>query len=160
MRPGFGFLLPDARAIAAWCNLAGMMSQALGLGINPFQRYRRSPVTMRADVFLGTIVEGPVEAWTVRPVAKFSTRGNLENRRPSPARGIDRQVRERSCPLDIGVRHAVTNGRQSAKCELESPSRSQCHSSGCSQSIEVTACKNSPAQLEPGSSCQMSQNCS
>jgi len=107
----FGVLLPDSRGDSQLgASVAGIVSQRWDWGAIHLNGQVALTREHRADVFLGTIVEGPAK-WTVRPVAEvFYERefGNSET--ISGLVGLIWQVRE-DLAFDVGLRHAVTNGR-------------------------------------------------
>jgi hypothetical protein len=107
----FGVLLPDSRGDSQLgASLAGIVSQRWDWGAIHLNGQASLTREHRADLFLGVIVEGPAK-WRVRPVAEvFYERefGNSET--VSGLVGLIWQVRE-DLAFDVGVRHAVTNGR-------------------------------------------------
>jgi len=107
----FGVLLPDSRGDSQLgASVAGIVSQRWDWGAIHLNGQIALTREHRADVFLGTIVEGPAK-WKVRPVAEvFYERefGNSET--ISGLVGLIWQVRE-DLAFDVGLRHAVTNGR-------------------------------------------------
>src|SRR6266700_3927971 len=107
----FGFLLPDSRGDSRLgASLAGIVSQRWDWGSIHLNGAAALSREHHADLFVGTIIEGPSK-WTVRPVAEvFYERefGNSET--ISGLVGLIWQVRE-DLAFDVGLRHAVTNGR-------------------------------------------------
>lgn len=107
----FGVLLPDSRGDSQLgASVAGIVSQRWDWGAIHLNGQFALTREHRGDVFLGTIVEGPAK-WKVRPVAEvFYERefGNSET--ISGLVGLIWQVRE-DLAFDVGLRHAVTNGR-------------------------------------------------
>ena len=107
----FGVLLPDSRGDSQLgASVAGIVSQRWDWGAIHLNGQFALTREHRSDVFLGTIVEGPAK-WKVRPVAEvFYERefGNSET--ISGLVGLIWQVRE-DLAFDVGLRHAVTNGR-------------------------------------------------
>ena len=107
----FGVLLPDSRGDSQLgASVAGIVSQRWDWGAIHLNGQVALTREHRADVFVGTIVEGPAK-WKVRPVAEvFYERefGNAET--ISGLVGLIWQVRE-DLAFDVGLRHAVTNGR-------------------------------------------------
>ena len=62
-----------------------------------------------ADVFLGSIIEGP-QKWPLRPVAEIFYENELgQSKTISGLVGVIWQVRD-NLSFDIGLRHAWTNG--------------------------------------------------
>jgi hypothetical protein len=106
----FGFLLPDSRGDSRLgASVAGIVSQKWDWGAIHLNMQAALSRDHRADIFVGTIIEGPVK-WTVRPVAEVFYEkefGKVET--VSGLAGLIWQVRE-DLSFDLGVRHAVTNG--------------------------------------------------
>ena len=106
----FGFLLPDSRGDSRLgASLAGIVSQRWDWGSIHLNGSAALSRDHHADLFVGTIVEGPSK-WTVRPVAEvFYEKEFGKSETVSGLVGLIWQVRE-DLSFDIGVRHAVTNG--------------------------------------------------
>jgi len=106
----FGFLLPDSRGDSRLgASLAGIVSQKWDWGAIHLNMQAALSRDHRADVFVGTIVEGPSK-WKVRPVAElFYEREFGKAETVSGLVGLIWQARE-DLSFDLGVRHAVTNG--------------------------------------------------
>jgi hypothetical protein len=106
----FGFLLPDSRGYSRLgASLAGIVSQRWDWGSIHLNGAAALNREHRADLFVGTIIEGPSK-WTVRPVAEvFYEKEFGKSETVSGLVGLIWQVRD-DLSFDIGVRHAVTNG--------------------------------------------------
>ena len=106
----FGFLLPDSRGDSRLgASLAGIVSQRWDWGSIHLNGAAALSREHHADLFIGTIVEGPSK-WTVRPVAEvFYDKEFGKSETVSGLVGLIWQVRE-DLSFDLGVRHAVTNG--------------------------------------------------
>ena len=106
----FGFLLPDSRGDSRLgASLAGIVSQRWDWGSIHLNGAAALSRDHHADLFIGTIIEGPSK-WTVRPVAEvFYEKEFGKSETVSGLVGLIWQVRD-DLSFDIGVRHAVTNG--------------------------------------------------
>ena len=106
----FGVLLPDStgdsRVGASW---AGIVSQRWEWGTVHFNAETALTRDHHADVFVGTIIEGP-STWKVRPVSEFfyEKEFGLEET-VSGLIGLIWQVSDK-LSFDLAYRHAVTNG--------------------------------------------------
>ncbi len=107
----FGVLLPDSRGDSrVGASVAGIVSQRWDWGAIHFNGQAALTRDHRADVFIGTILEGPAK-WTVRPVAEvFYEREFGKSETVSGLVGFIWQVRE-ELAVDVGLRHAITNSR-------------------------------------------------
>lgn len=106
----FGLLLPDSTGNSGvGASLAGIVSQRWDWGTIHFNAATSLTRDHTADLFVGSIIEGP-STWRVRPVAELFYENNL-GRSPmfSALVGAIWQVRD-NLSFDIGLRHAVTNG--------------------------------------------------
>jgi hypothetical protein len=111
----FGLLLPDSgpgpntqEGIGASC--AAIVSQRWDWGAVHFNAQTALTRDHLADLFIGTIVEGP-SAWKVRPVAEVfyeNTFGQAQT--VSGLVGLIWQFDDK-LSFDVGLRHALTNGR-------------------------------------------------
>ena len=106
----FGFLLPDSRGDSRLgASLAGIVSQRWDWGSIHLNGAAALSREHHADLFIGTIIEGPSK-WTVRPVVEvFYEKEFGKSETVSGLVGLIWQVRE-DLSFDVGVRHAVTNG--------------------------------------------------
>jgi hypothetical protein len=106
----FGFLLPDSRGDSRLgASLAGIVSQRWDWGSIHLNGSAALSREHHADLFIGTIIEGPSK-WTVRPVVEvFYEKEFGKSETVSGLVGLIWQVRE-DLSFDVGVRHAVTNG--------------------------------------------------
>jgi len=107
----FGALLPGINADSGMgASLAGIVSQRWEWTTVHFNVAAALTRDQHADLFLGTIIEGPSK-WTVRPVAEifYEEEVNLSHT-ISGLIGLIWQVRD-TLSFDFAVRHAVTNGR-------------------------------------------------
>jgi hypothetical protein len=106
----FGFLLPDSRGDSRLgASLAGIVSQRWEWGAIHLNGQAALSREHRADLFVGTIIEGPSK-WTVRPVAEvFYEKEFGKSETVSGLVGLIWQVRD-DLSFDLGVRHAVTSG--------------------------------------------------
>jgi hypothetical protein len=106
----FGLLLPDSRGDSRLgASLAGIASQRWDWGAIHLNGALALSREHHADLFIGTIVEGPSK-WTVRPVAEvFYEKEFGKSETVSGLVGLIWQVRD-DLSFDLGVRHAVTNG--------------------------------------------------
>jgi hypothetical protein len=106
----FGVLLPDSTGDsgvgASW---AGIVSQRWDWGAVHFNAETALTRDHHADVFVGTILEGPSK-WKVRPVAEFFYERvfGLEET-VSALVGLIWQVNDK-LSFDVAYRHALTNG--------------------------------------------------
>ena len=106
----FGVLLPDSTGDsgvgASW---AGIVSQRWDWGTVHFNTETALTRDHHADVFVGTIIEGPFK-WKVRPVAEFfyEKEFGLEET-VSGLVGLIWQVNDK-LSFDVAFRHALTNG--------------------------------------------------
>ncbi|MGY0574775.1 hypothetical protein ACTGJ9_029990 [Bradyrhizobium sp. RDM12] len=107
----FGVLLPDSTGTsgtgASWAAIA---SQRWDWGTVHFNVETLLTREHRADVFVGTILEGPA-SWKVRPVAEvfYEKEFGLEET-VSGLVGLIWQVNDK-LSFDVAYRHALTNGR-------------------------------------------------
>jgi len=106
----FGVLLPDSTGSsgvgASW---AGIVSQRWDWGAVHFNAETALTRDHHADVFVGTIIEGPSK-WKIRPVAEvfYEKEFGLEET-VSGLVGLIWQVNDK-LSFDIAYRHALTNG--------------------------------------------------
>jgi hypothetical protein len=107
----FGVLLPDsARSSGVGPSLAGTVSQRWDRGTVHLNAETAPTHDHHANLFLGAIIEGPSK-WSVRPVAEFFVEqafGQFDT--VSALIGLIWQARE-DLSFDVGLRHALTNGR-------------------------------------------------
>jgi hypothetical protein len=106
----FGVLLPDSTGVsgvgASW---AGIVSQRWDWGMIHFNTEASLTRDHHADVFVGSIIEGPSK-WTVRPVAEvFYEREFGQEETFSGLVGLIWQVNDKLA-VDAAFRHALTNG--------------------------------------------------
>jgi hypothetical protein len=106
----FGVLLPDSTGDsgvgASW---AGIVSQRWDWGAIHFNAETALTRDHHADVFVGTILEGPSK-WKVRPVAEvFYEREFGMEETVSGLVGLIWQVNDKLA-VDVAYRHALTNG--------------------------------------------------
>ena len=106
----FGVLLPDSTGDsgvgASW---AGIVSQRWDWGAIHFNAETALTRDHHADVFVGTILEGPSK-WKVRPVAEvFYEREFGMEETVSGLVGLIWQVND-ELAVDVAYRHALTNG--------------------------------------------------
>jgi hypothetical protein len=106
----FGVLLPDSRGDSNFgASLAGIVSQRWDWGAIHLNGQAELTRDHRADLFIGTIFEGPAK-WKVRPVAEvFYEREFGKSDTVSGLVGLIWQIRD-DLAFDAGLRHAVTNG--------------------------------------------------
>jgi len=106
----FGVLLPDSNGDSGvGASIAGIASQRWEWGAIHLNAATALTRDHRADVFVGTIIEGPSK-WTVRPVAEvFYEEEFGKSHTVSGLVGAIWQVRD-DLSFDIGLRHALTNG--------------------------------------------------
>jgi hypothetical protein len=107
----FGVLLPDSIGNtgfgASWAAIASQRWDWGAVHLNVATALTREH---HSDIFLGTILEGPLK-WKVRPVAEFFYErefGQFET--ISSLVGLIWQVNE-DLAFDVAVRHALTNGQ-------------------------------------------------
>lgn len=107
----FGVLLPDSTGENGFgASVAGIVSQRWDWGTIHFNIAAALTREHRADLFVGAIVEGPAK-WRVRPIAEvFYEEEFGQANTISALIGAVWQVRE-NLAFDIGLRHALTNGR-------------------------------------------------
>jgi hypothetical protein len=107
----FGVLLPDSTGSSGvGASLAGIVSQRWDWGTIHLNAETALTRDHHADLFLGAIIEGPSK-WSVRPVAEFFVEqafGQFDT--VSALVGLIWQARE-DLSFDVGLRHALTNGR-------------------------------------------------
>jgi hypothetical protein len=106
----FGVLLPDSTGDsgvgASW---AGIVSQRWDWGTIHFNTEAALTRDHHADVFVGSIIEGPSK-WKVRPVAEFFCEKEFDvGETVSGLVGLIWQVNDKLA-VDAAFRHAVTNG--------------------------------------------------
>lgn len=107
----FGVLLPDSTGENGFgASIAGIVSQRWDWGAVHFNTAAALTREHRADLFVGTIVEGPAK-WTVRPVAEvFYEEEFGQAHTVSGLIGAIWQVHE-NLAVDVGLRYALVNGR-------------------------------------------------
>jgi len=107
----FGALLPGIDADSGLgASLAGIVSQRWEWTTVHFNVAAALTRDQHADLFLGTIIEGPSK-WKVRPVAEVFYENELgTSHTVSGLIGAIWQVNDK-LSFDIGLRHALTNGR-------------------------------------------------
>jgi hypothetical protein len=105
----FGVLLPDSTGgSGVGASLAGIVSQRWDWGTVHLNAETALTRDHHADVFLGSIIEGPAK-WSVRPVAEFFYEREFgQSETISGLVGLIWQVRE-NLSFDVGLRHALTN---------------------------------------------------
>src|SRR5450432_1158715 len=107
----FGVLLPDSTGNSGvGASLAGIVSQRWDWGTIHLNAETALTRDHHADLFLSAIIEGPSK-WSVRPVAEFFVEkefGQFDT--VSALVGLIWQVRD-NLSFDVGLRHALTNGR-------------------------------------------------
>jgi hypothetical protein len=107
----FGVLLPgstDENRFGA--SIAGIVSQRWDWGTIHFNAAAALTREHRADLFVGTILEGPPK-WQIRPVAELFYEQEFGRAHTVSALvGAIWQVRD-NLSFDLGLRYAVTNGR-------------------------------------------------
>ena len=106
----FGVLLPDSTGDSGvGVSWAGIVSQRWDWGAIHFNTETALTRDHHADVFVGTILEGPSK-WKVRPVAEFfyEKEFGLEET-VSGLVGLIWQVSDK-LSFDVAFRHALTNG--------------------------------------------------
>lgn len=107
----FGALLPGINADSGMgVSLAGIASQRWEWTTVNFNVATALTRDQHADLFLGAIIEGPFK-WKVRPVAEFFYENEFgTSHTVSGLIGAIWQVNDK-LSFDIGLRHALTNGR-------------------------------------------------
>lgn len=105
----FGVLLPDSTGNSGvGASLAGIVSQRWEWGTIHLNVETVLTRDHHADVFVGTILEGP-STWTVRPVAEVFYENEFGKAETlSGLVGLIYRVRD-NLSFDIAVRHALTN---------------------------------------------------
>jgi len=106
----FGVLLPDSTGDSGvGVSWAGIVSQRWDWGTIHFNTEASLTRDHHADVFVGTIIEGPSK-WKVRPVAEvfYEKEFGLEET-VSGLVGLIWQVSDK-LSFDVAFRHALTNG--------------------------------------------------
>jgi len=106
----FGVLLPDSTGDSGvGVSWAGIVSQRWDWGTIHFNTDASLTRDHHADVFVGTIIEGPAK-WKVRPVAEFFYEKEFgQEETVSGLVGLIWQVSDKLA-FDVAVRHALTNG--------------------------------------------------
>ena len=106
----FGLLLPDSTGDSRLgASVAGIVSQRWEWGTIHLNAATALTRDQHADLFLGSIIEGPSK-WPVRPVAEFFYENEFgQSETISGLVGAIWQVRD-NLSFDIGLRHALTNG--------------------------------------------------
>src|SRR5262245_41274303 len=106
----FGVLLPDSTGDSGvGVSWAGIVSQRWDWGTVHFNAETALTRDHHADVFVGTIVEGPFK-WKVRPVAEFFYEREFGvEETVSGLVGLIWQVSDKLA-VDAAFRHALTNG--------------------------------------------------
>jgi hypothetical protein len=106
----FGMLLPDSTGNSGvGASLAGIVSQRWDWGTIHLNGETALTRDHHADIFLGSIIEGPIN-WPVRPVAEFFYENEFGKAETiSGLIGLIWKVRD-DLSFDIGLRHALTNG--------------------------------------------------
>jgi hypothetical protein len=106
----FGVLLPDSTGDSGvGVSWAGIVSQRWDWGTVHFNVETALTRDHRADVFVGSIIEGPSK-WKVRPVAEvFYEREFGQEQTISGLVGLIWQVSDKLA-FDAAFRHALTNG--------------------------------------------------
>jgi len=107
----FGVLLPDSMGESSFgASWAWIVSQRWEWGAIHLNAAAALTREHNGDIFLGTIFEGPAK-WTVRPVAEaFYEREFGQFGTISGLIGLIWQAKD-DLAFDVGVRHALTNGR-------------------------------------------------
>jgi hypothetical protein len=107
----FGVLLPDSTGNSGFgASLAGIVSQRWDWGTIHLNGETALTRDHHADVFLGSIIEGPIN-WPVRPVAEFFYENEFGKAETiSGLIGLIWKVRD-DLSFDVALRHALTNGR-------------------------------------------------
>jgi hypothetical protein len=106
----FGVLLPDSTGNSGvGASLAGIVSQRWDWGTIHLNGETALTRDHHADVFLGSIIEGPI-IWPVRPVAEFFYENEFGKAETiSGLIGLIWRVRD-DLSFDVALRHALTNG--------------------------------------------------
>jgi hypothetical protein len=106
----FGVLLPDSTGgSGVGASLAGIVSQRWDWGTVHFNVQTALTREHRGDVFVDTILEGPI-TWTVRPVAEVFYENEFGRAETvSGLVGLIWRVRD-NLSFDVAIRHALTNG--------------------------------------------------
>jgi hypothetical protein len=106
----FGVLLPDSTGSSGvGASLAGIVSQRWDWGTVHLNAETALTRDHHADVFVGSIIEGPSK-WTIRPVAEFFYEKEFGQAETMSALvGLIWRVRD-NLSFDVGLRHALTNG--------------------------------------------------
>jgi len=106
----FGVLLPDNTGNSGvGARMAGIVSQRWDWGTIHLNAETALTRDHHADVFLGSIIEGPSK-WTIRPVAEFFYEKEFrQSETISGLVGLIWRVRD-NLSFDVGLRHALTNG--------------------------------------------------
>jgi hypothetical protein len=106
----FGVLLPDSTGNSGvGASLAGIVSQRWDWGTIHLNGETALTRDHHADVFLGSIIEGPI-TWPVRPVAEFFYEKEFGKAETiSGLIGLIWKVRD-DLSFDVALRHALTNG--------------------------------------------------
>jgi hypothetical protein len=106
----FGVLLPDSTGNSGvGASLAGIVSQRWDWGTVHLNAETALTRDHHADLFLGSILEGPSK-WSVRPVAEFFYENEFgKSETISGLIGLIWKVRD-DLSFDVGLRHALTNG--------------------------------------------------
>jgi hypothetical protein len=106
----FGILLPGVNAESGFgASLAGIVSHRWDWGTAHLNIGTAITRENRADLFVGTILEGPSK-WKVRPVAEIFYEEEFgQTKTVSGLIGAIWQIKE-DLSLDVGIRHAITNG--------------------------------------------------
>jgi hypothetical protein len=107
----FGVLLPDSTGNSGvGVSLAGIVSQRWDWGTINLNAETALTREHHGDIFLGGIIEGPSN-WAVRPVAEVFYENEFgKSETISGLIGLIWRVRD-NLSFDIGLRHALTNGR-------------------------------------------------
>jgi hypothetical protein len=107
----FGVLLPDSSGDSGvGASLASIVSQRWDWGTIHFNTEAALTRDHHADVFVGTIVEGPSK-WKVRPVAEFFYEREFgQEETVSGLVGLIWQASDKLA-FDVAFRHALTNRR-------------------------------------------------
>jgi hypothetical protein len=105
----FGVLLPDSTGnLGVGASLAGIVSQRWDWGTIHLNGETALTRDHHADVFLGSIIEGPI-SWPVRPVAEFFYENEFGKAETiSGLIGLIWKVRD-DLSFDVALRHALTN---------------------------------------------------
>jgi hypothetical protein len=106
----FGVLLPDSTGSSGvGASLAGIVSQRWDWGTIHLNAETALTRDHHADIFVGSIIEGPSK-WKVRPVVEvFYEKEFGEQETISGLAGLIWQVSEK-LSFDVAFRHALTNG--------------------------------------------------